>query len=519
MAASVGMQTLRGRLGAARMTLEQAAGGGAALLAISRIQARATMDLVDRFNEGLTDEERSLLVTVVMDTHFTDADAAMVIERIASGGEQIKSRRKQQDFTVFYLYMTDDKWALLLSPDTSAADKEHILFCFLQLLGLRLPSEPTFKTVTSFLMMITESWDVVQRMTVPYKKAYNSRVKANWRAAVRGVDAPTSWLQALPKIVGEFRTARPTHWASIYGAGGPVQPQVDTIRLQMVDSSFKCRAFDHGEAPAQTLPVIANSNGVVGGLGNPSLSSLEAFAGMFMKGMADMQAQQSRMAELLFSSPRPPSPCSNNRPRGLSALLEDTPMPTRRPFPILDVGGSDSASPATPARTLSLELEPARRDGVLPPQPGKTDVATMEPSPREPVLAPLRAPLEHPLASLAASGELAAVEIVEDDDDKPLSEFAKKPPTPAEMAELRACEMLDRMRARDKNKKDVKDAADKVAAVAVVAAGGAVVAADKKRGPGRPRVVKVAAAVAAEVAAAPVAKRIRLRAKTPAGGR
>ena len=127
-------------------------------------------------------------------------------------------------------------------------------------------------------------------MGLPYKKAALARLKSSWRVAVRSAPAPRAWIQNLPKVTSEFQAAYPLEWNSLFGAGGPVPPQIDIVRLHMVDSSYKCRAYDHDDS-STAVPTIANSHGVVGGLNNPSSNSLEAFAGMVMKGLSEMQAQ------------------------------------------------------------------------------------------------------------------------------------------------------------------------------------------------------------------------------------
>ena len=96
--ASVGMQTLRGRLGAARLTLASVAEHPAALAGASRIEAKATCELLDRFADTLTDEERTLLTSVVTQSQFAPSDSECIISRIVATSGSVKCRRKQQDY-------------------------------------------------------------------------------------------------------------------------------------------------------------------------------------------------------------------------------------------------------------------------------------------------------------------------------------------------------------------------------------------------------------------------------------
>jgi len=535
--ASVGVQALRGRLGAARLTLASVAQHPAALAGTSRIEAKATCELLDRYADTLTDEERTLLISVVIETQFAPSDAEFLISRVVATGGSVKCRRKQQDFTLFYVFLDRVRWMIFQAKDRPVADKENTLICFLKDLGLRLPSEPTFKVASSFLLLVTESWEDVSRMSLPYKKAALSRLKSNWRVAVRNVPAPRTWIQNLPKTTSEFQASCPLEWSSLYGAGGPVPPEIDIVRLHMLDSSYKCRAYEHNDSPS-AVPTIANSHGVVGGLNNPSLNSLEAFAGMFMKGLTEMQAQQSRMAELMFGGGGGGGGYhAGNRPRGLQDLLDQSPAPSPRPkmFPIMN--GESPGSASSSSGDVVLHFDPGQTGAHSQPRPGQAGVhlqpppehAVMQEQPL-PGLALQQGHRPQPLPPPVGNGQTAilstpvvgavrptfgavdpAVGADEDDevDDAPLSMLVvakKKEPTAAEAAEARAEAMLDRMKQREQLKKSQKAAAKDAADVGgVVAALGDTAA---KKGPGRPRGTKMKAP------GAEAPKRVRIKGKS-----
>ena len=535
------MQTLRGRLGAARLTLASVAEHPAALAGTSRIEAKATCELLDRFADTLTDEERTLLISVVTQSQFVPSDSECIISRIVATSGSVKCRRKQQDYTLFYLFLDRVRWTILQATDRSVADKESVLICFLKDLGLRLPSEPTFKVASSFLLLVTESWEAVSRMSVPYKKAALSRFKSNWRVALRSTPAPCMWIQNLPKTTSEFQASFPLEWNSLYGAGGPVPPEIDIVRLHMVDSSYKCRAYEHNDIPC-TVPLIANSHGVIGGGGggggnNFPTNSLEAFAGIFMKGFADMQAQQSRMAELMFSGNNGGGGGCNggNRPRGLQALIDQSvaSSPSPKVFPIM-IGESPGSASNTSSSDIMLHFPESHAGSHSHPRPGQavslqlpTEPAAMQVQ-RLPGQPPLLAappvnngqtrisptPVVGTVKPAAGAVKQAAGTPHQDDDDSddaPLTALAaKKEITPADAAEARVEAMLARMKQREQLKKSQKAMAAKNAPDAR----GVAVAEDAaaKKGPGRPR--GTGAPFKAKVPVVEAPKRVRVRGKS-----
>lgn len=463
--ASVGVSALRGWLWAARLTLASVAKDPAAFASTSRVESKATCELLDRYADTLTDEERTLLVSAVTETNFAPNDAELIISRVVATGGSLKYQWKQQDFTCFYIFLDRVRWMISQAEDRSIADKENAFICFFKDSGLCLPSEPTFKVASSFLFLVTESWEEASRMNVQYKKAALPRLESNWRVAVRSAPAPCTWIQNLPKVTSEFQAACPREWNSLYVADGPVPSAIDIVRLHMLDSSYKCRAYEHSVSPT-AVPTIANSHGVVGGLNNPSLNSLEASAGMFMKGFADMQAQQSGMAGLIFSGNF--GDCdggyhAGNRPRGLQTSLGQSPPPPQRPrmFPFLH--GSEESPGSSSSASYGDGVERAVRQEQ--PLPG---LALLQEQPLPGLMLQQRPlPLPPPPVDV---GQMPVVRAVEpavgadeggEDDDAPLSTLVvakKKEPTAAEAAEARAEQMLDRMKQREQLKKSRKAA-------------------------------------------------------------
>ena len=312
MAASDAVQALRGRLGGARLLLEPQVGTGAHV-ALSKIQCRAVLSMLG--SSTLSSDDRSVLVPLVMSAAFTDADATVLLEALANDGDGPGgSRRKSQDFTAFVNYFDEARWKRLLDAST-LGEKEDLVIQLLRSLGLRLPSELTFKLMASFLLLISETWESASQRTLPDKKALLTRTKAAWRVGARTLAAPPVWFAKLPESPTEVLAKHRDLFTSTYGEGViPLPPQVDMIRLHMVDNSFKCRAYDSGSfapPPPNRAPNITNMPSP----GN-NMGQLEQFANMLMRGFAQMQEQQAKICEIVM--------CGNkgNEPRGLAALLD-----------------------------------------------------------------------------------------------------------------------------------------------------------------------------------------------------
>jgi len=443
---------------------------------------------------------------MVIDAGFVDSDTAAVLEALANGAVD-SVRRKQQDFLAFISYLSEHHWDRILDPSTSQGEKEDILFSLLRSLGLRLPTEPTLKLVSSFLMVVGESWEECSNRTVPYRKAHLSSIKAHWRPASRLCEPPAYWFKKLPPSPTEYSKTCPTMFKAIYGSAFPVAPKIDVVRLHMIDNSYKCRGFDSpcpvAPSSSPTVPNITNSL-----MPPQTMSMMEQFATCVMRGMQDMQSQQARMCEMLFNHGSGGG--GSHRPRGLSSLLDspmehrepalrDSPRPTpqrrpghvsfdvspaplsleeSRPFPssganpfgMQPLPGAEQ-EPSKPAGArASLEDAPSAGGALVVPQPPLMPPA-LKPSLMPPALKP---PLMPPALNSIDDN---------DDDDAPLS-LLRKTKTPAEEAMDRANAMLDRMAEKERQKKDSKKKA-KQGELAVVA--GALEAAPKggSRGGGR----------------------------------
>ena len=196
MAAPDAVQALRGRLGGARLLLEPQVGTGAHV-ALSKIQCRSVLSMLG--SSTLSSDDRSALVPLVMSVAFTDADANLLLEAFANDGDGTGgSRRKSQDFTAFVNYFDEARWKRLLD-DSTLGEKEVLVIQLLRSLGLRLPSELTFKLMASFLLLISETWESASQRTLPDKKALLARTKADWRVGARTVAAPPVWFAKLPE--------------------------------------------------------------------------------------------------------------------------------------------------------------------------------------------------------------------------------------------------------------------------------------------------------------------------------
>ena len=152
---------VQARIGAARKLLEQHA-GSPHVAHLSDLQATAIAEMMQKV--VLTADARLDLASLVMNVPWASQDhASRVFVAIretvppAERPEAKRSRRSMQNYNSIAHFFTDNFWTALANPDVSADAK---LSCILQhsfRLGLRCPSEPSLKYLTSFWLVMSST--------------------------------------------------------------------------------------------------------------------------------------------------------------------------------------------------------------------------------------------------------------------------------------------------------------------------------------------------------------------------
>ena len=139
-----GMQVIRGRIGAARVVSEAAA-GTPQHGALSKSQAGAVLDTGRRNQGDLSSEDRASLVQLAASVDWHVDDTIKVLDALSGSQSDAKNRRGGQDFTTIPHYLDEQRWGIFGDKDVSLSCKEEVLMELAKALGCRCPSEPSLK--------------------------------------------------------------------------------------------------------------------------------------------------------------------------------------------------------------------------------------------------------------------------------------------------------------------------------------------------------------------------------------
>ena len=243
-------------------------------------------------------------------------------------------------------------------------------------LGLRLPSEPTAKTIASIWQLTTcEDPGTIDNVT---KAIRYQRVKDDFDALRRRAANPIMWVEKLPEDPLEFHHKFGPIWEICFSQAPPASPKIPVDVLVAFDNTYKCRGglavpatLSHSGfaiVPKQPLGVHAPSIQV----GAPDLQNLGHMA---MAMMQQVTTQQARLMEMLVGGgpvgggPRPLSLASLHDRANLIRCAFALPPPAALPTALTDsafVEEVESPPAAQPFRRLTSVLSPQPEQPMRP---------------------------------------------------------------------------------------------------------------------------------------------------------
>ncbi len=272
---------------------------------LSKIQAMAVADLISAETETLSNEVKSELAGDVVKLAWAKPDhCGIVLERLVSSearrAEPARRRRQQQDFRKIYAYLTQAMWDALKNAQSSADAKLSAVLQHALRLGLRLPTEPTSKMLTSIWILST-SEDIGTLDNVSKAIKYK-RVKDEFDQLRRkGVD-PVVWIEQLPDDPLTFQHKFPAVYEQCFGRAPPVPPAISPDVIMAFDMSYSCRG-----GLKQAVPLAASTTSiavVAKPLGVPAMQNVDMgnFQQIAVSFMQQMQTSQQRLIEMIIGN-------------------------------------------------------------------------------------------------------------------------------------------------------------------------------------------------------------------------
>ena len=366
---------LMGRLGAVRLVLQEYAGSDRRLV-ISQLQSCAVAQMLGEVGALTAAQMLEVGEAVLAVGWATAADSDRLTQLLRPVEPVTKKRRHCQDYTAIHLYFSAEQWSILLDHSTPSDVKLTAMLSHAMRLGLRLPTEPTSKWLTSLWCVVsTESLDLV-RMDLTTKALKLRQVKQQFDALRRKASDPAAWVDKLPPDAFRFQREHPVLWQAAFPPPlSPSAPQINCDTLAGFDLSYSCRG-----GLSNTVSFGSPRRSRPGSLGQPAASSgqpamaIGAASGESMV-MSMLQAfttamtqSQTSMVELL-SSGRAASSTS------LQAL-EDRRYRASAP-PIFEDLGSVTPPPRRAQSALQLAVADVEPEVEVGPAAVADDVSSM----------------------------------------------------------------------------------------------------------------------------------------------
>ena len=357
------------RIGAVRVVLEQVK-GTSTHAAISKLQRDAMIDLLGR--QVLDVDTKASVSTELLQAQWAGDDHVVILNSLvapaavqASGGQ--KRRRSQQSYEAIVDYFTEESWEVLLGSDSGQVKLETILSTCCGV-GLRCPTEPCLKLVTSLWILSSTDSSELLRLTRQQKSALFLHFKREFDKRRKALPDPTVYLQNLPPTPLRCLKDYPALYSSFYRDGAePVPAKINMQSLIELDQSYSCR----GGGSAAT--VVGSSTSTA--LAVPSLdsagSNLGQIASVFMSHMQHMAESQQKMMESVLRGGVPTS--------SLSELAGAVPPTTSRSYRRLDSGEGTSPLNLTffSPRPGNAPAEGGQQLSRMPPLPQGLDASVV----------------------------------------------------------------------------------------------------------------------------------------------
>ena len=103
---------------------------------------------------------------------------------------QIKARHGMQTYTCMHEYFTEAEWKILREPKVTMSHQRDVIFARAAKLGLRSPSEPTVKWLTSLLLVLCETPESLNGMVSALKHDMLNNFKVLFKSYFRRAMEP-----------------------------------------------------------------------------------------------------------------------------------------------------------------------------------------------------------------------------------------------------------------------------------------------------------------------------------------
>jgi len=191
-----------------------------------------------------TIQDMAGLTHAVSSSSFADADKRALMKAVASTrvmSPSAASESKFQDFESLADFLPTSLQAHLGKPEFSSAVLEFVLK-----LGLRKPSETTFRELALISLVGGEGMDRAMAMTPATRAGMLESTKMWFRRAVGRMPEANPYLHKLPASARDLQMLHPEFFQQVFGED-PVRPlERDAIKMELLRAATRCRREKSG---------------------------------------------------------------------------------------------------------------------------------------------------------------------------------------------------------------------------------------------------------------------------------
>ena len=240
---------LRGRVGAARLTLAELNKGGELHKVSSNLQANAVIASLKQHGKELTADEKASLCSMITTAGFVEKDATSILN-VISNSLPAKARREAQNHVGFLQYLSTSEWSIA----THGLDAAINVFIkvLVHRLGCVNAGEPTLKRLTAAALVVDHGDCTL--LTEATKIATLRNIKTRYRRTARIVkEKQTSdmpYIVDLPEVPSELEALFPDRIDHFKVEGCWTQPVINLTNVCTCEATFVCRSS------SISLPVV-----------------------------------------------------------------------------------------------------------------------------------------------------------------------------------------------------------------------------------------------------------------------
>ena len=211
---------------------------------------RQRVEVALQSTKQLNMQDMAALTTAISQSAFPpehQKSLMRVMAQLSSVSPTKSADSKFQNFEALGNYLPASVVNRRDTPDFTTA-----LLHFVLRLGLRKPSEPTFKELSVLALVGSEGMEKALGFSPETRAGMLESTKLWFRKAAERMPVASPWIALLPQSPKDLQSLHPEHFEALFSAD-PVKPlDIDPVHLEMLRAGTRCRKPKLGRQFSQT---------------------------------------------------------------------------------------------------------------------------------------------------------------------------------------------------------------------------------------------------------------------------